>query len=298
MANHSQQLNATSFLPFFSSSECIAWLSVFAMEAVAIVMLNTVTIIVYLKERSLRKRRMYLVINQAVADMFIGASVFIDWWSLGRVCDFWKINPLSKPFYVIVSVLSVVFDTASLVNLAAISLERTHATFRPFKHRLIKKKIFGAAVAIVWITAGLISTTLVLQLLQLFELHIFPFLQYSVILFCLFVIVACYSSMAIKVVCGSQPHHHVASRRERKLTKTLFIVTVLSLLLTLPIIILRIYSLVVSPTLLMIWGGTYIRLDYSLLLLFCSNTLVNPVLYALRMPEFKRALFSFLNCRS
>ena len=294
MANHSQQLNATSFLPFFSASECIARLSVFAMEAVAIVTLNTVTIIVYLEERSLRKRRMYLVINQAVADMFIGASVFIDCWSLGRVCDFWKINPSSKPFYVLVSVLSVVFDTASIINPAAISLERTHATFHPFKHRLIKKKIFGAAVAIVWITAGLISTTLVLQLLQLFELHIFPFLQYSVILFCLFLIVACYSSMAIKVVCGSQPHHHVASRRERKLTKTLFIVTVLSLLLTLPIIFLRIYSLVVSPTLLMIWGRTYIRLDYSLLLLFCSNTLVNPVLYTLRMPEFKRALFLFL----
>ncbi|XP_074634148.1 alpha-2Db adrenergic receptor-like [Acropora palmata] len=298
MANHSQQLNATSFFPFFSASECIAWLSVFAMEAVAIVTFNTLTIIVYLKERSLRKRSMYVVINQAVADMFVGASVFIDCWSLGRVCDFWKINPLSKPFYVLVSVLSVVFDTASLINLAAISLERMHATFRPFKHRLIKKKIFGAAVAIVWITAGLISTTLVLQLLQLFELHIFAFLQYSVILFCLFVIVACYSSMAIKVVCGSHPHHHVASRRERKLTKTLFIVTVVSLLLTLPIIILRTYSSVVSPTLLMIWGRTYLRLDYALLLLFCSNTLVNPVIYTLRMPEFKRALFSFLNCRS
>ena len=298
MANHSQQLNATSFFPFFSASECIAWLSVFAMEAVAIVTFNTLTIIVYLKERSLRKRSMYLVINQAVADMFVGASVFIDCWSLGRVCDFWKINPLSKPFYVLVSVLSVVFDTASLINLTAISLERMHATFRPFKHRLIKKKIFGAAVAIVWITAGLISTTLVLQLLQLFELHIFAFLQYSVILYCLFVIVACYSSMAIKVVCGSHPHHHVASRRERKLTKTLFIVTVVSLLLTLPIIILRIYSLVVSPTLLMIWGRTYLRLDYALLLLLCSNTLVNPVIYTVRMPEFKRALFSFLNCRS
>ena len=298
MPNHSQQQNATSFFPLFSLSECIVWLSVFGMEAVAIVTLNALTIIVYLKECSLRKRGMYLVINQAVADIFVGAIVFMFFWTLGTYCELWTTNRLSKPFSVLFCALYVVFETASMINLAAISLERTHATFRPFKHRLIKKKIFGAAVAIVWITAGLLSTTLVLQLLQLFELHIFPFLQYSVILFCLFIIVVSYSSMAIKFVCGSQPHHHGATGTERKLTKTLFIVTVASLLLTLPIIILRIYALVVHPALLMIWFRTYIRLDYSLLLLFGGNTLVNPVLYTFRMPEFKRTLFSFFNCRS
>ena len=295
MANHSQQLNATSFFPLLSASECIAWVSVFAMEAVAIVTLNTLTIIIYLKERSLRKRSMYLVINQAVADMFVGASVFMDCWAIGSYCEPWTINTLSIPFAVVIMVLWSVLDTASIINLAAISLERTHATFRPFKHRVIKKKIFGAAVAIVWITAGLISTILVLEL---FELDLFAFLQYSVILFSLLVIVVSYSSMAIGIVCGSQPHHLVASRRKRKLTETLFIVTVASLLLTLPIIILRIYSLVVFPTLLMIWGRTYSRLNYSLLLLFFGNTLVNPVLYAFRMPEFRKALFSFFNCRS
>ncbi|XP_044170958.1 neuropeptide FF receptor 2-like [Acropora millepora] len=294
MAIHSQQQNATSFFPLFSPSECIAWLSVFGMDAVAILTLNALTIIVYLKERSLCKRSMYLLINQAVADMFVATSVFMVFWSLGGHCDFWTINRLSNPFGDVINALRVVFETASIINLAAISLERTHATFRPFKHRLIKKKIFGAAVAIVWITAGLISTILVLKL---FELDIFAFLQYSVILFCLLVIVVSYSSMGIEIVCGSQPHLHVASRRERKLTKTLFIVTVASLLLTLPIIILRIYSLVVSHTLRMIWGRTYWRLNYSLLLLFFGNTLVNPVLYAFRMPEFRRALFSFFNCR-
>ncbi|XP_067043836.1 trace amine-associated receptor 8a-like [Acropora muricata] len=296
MANHSQQQNATSFSPLFSPSECIAWLSVFGMDAVAILTSNALTIIVFLKERSLRKRGMYLVINQAVADMFVGAFVFMVFLILGGHCDCWTIIRLSNPFGVVINALCVVFETAPIINLAAISLERTHASFRPFKHRLIKKKIFVAAVAIVWITAGLISIILVLEL---FEIDIFAFLQYSVTLFCLLVIVVSYSSMAIEIVCGSQPHHHVASRRERKLTKTLFIVTVASLLLTLPITILRIYELVVPPaTLIMIWGRTYFRLNYSLLLLFFGNTLVNPVLYAFRMPEFRRALFAFFNCRS
>jgi len=54
------------------------------MEGAVTVTLNAVTIIVYLKERSLRKRSMYLVINQAVADMFVGAGVIPDFFYFGR----------------------------------------------------------------------------------------------------------------------------------------------------------------------------------------------------------------------
>ena len=44
---------------------------------------------------------------------------------------------------------------------------------------------------------------------------------------------------SLQIVCGKQPHCHGATNRERKLTKTLFIVTVVSSLLTLPLIIFR-----------------------------------------------------------
>ena len=251
--------------------------------------LNAVTITVYVKERSLRMRGMYLVINQAVADMFVGASMLIECENWGIICELWTINSFSIPFFVL-DFLWIVFPTASIINLAAISLERTHATFCPFKHRLIKKKIFGAAVAIVWITAGLISTNLILES---FELHIFSVLQDLIFLFCLLVIVVSYSSISIKIVCGIQPHHHGATSRERKLTKTLFIVTVVSLLLTLPSIILPTYGFFAFPTLRMIMDRTYFLLDCSLLLLFYLNSLVNPAFYTLRMPEFRKALFSF-----
>ncbi|XP_029207000.2 trace amine-associated receptor 7e-like [Acropora millepora] len=294
MANHSQQQNATSFCPFFFTSDFIAWLSVFGMEAVAIVTINALTIIVYVKERSLRKRSMYLVINQAVADMFVGVSMLIECWYWGMYCDLWTINPFSILFFVL-EFLRIVFPTASIINLAAISLERTHATFLPLKHRLIKKKIFEAVVSIVWITAGLISTSFVSQL---FEEHISVVLQASLFLFCLLVIVVSYSSISIKIVCGNQPHRHGGTSRERKLTKTLFIVTAVSLLLTLPNIILRTYAFYAFLTLQMISVRTYALLDCFFLLLFYANTLVNPAFYTLRMPEFRKALFSFFNCRS
>ena len=120
-------------------------------------------------------------------------------------------------------------------------MERTHATFRPFKHRLVKKKIFGAIAAIVWITAGAASTGLVSQFVLKSPFsnrgRVFSIIFYSTCLFCLLTIIVSYSSIAIKIVYGTQSHHRSATSRRRKLTKTLFIVTVVSLLLTLPCLI-------------------------------------------------------------
>ena len=238
MSNHSQQQNTTLSSAPLTPCECIVWLTVFGIEAVAMVTLNALGIIIYLRESSLRKRSMYLVINQAVVDMFVSGLVINFCRSLGNLCDFWAINNISIAFSVL---FNYFFPLASLLNLTAISLDRTHATFRPFKHRLVKKKIFGAVIAAVWITAGLFTTSIGLTFLDEFSTFELKdtFLPYSsFFLFCLLIILVSYSSMAIKIVCGNQPHHHGATNRERKLTKTLFIVIVVSLLLTLPYVIL------------------------------------------------------------
>ena len=155
----------------------------------------------------------------------------------------------------------------------------------------------------VWITAGLFTTGVVLffrdRLSAFNESKDIKLTYYSSFLFCLLIIAVSYSSIAIKIVCGNQPHHHGATNRERKPTNTLFIVTVVSLLLTLPYVIFRIHFLVsVLSFKTMISSRAWFRLYLSVLSLLFGNSFVNPVLYTFRMPEFKRALFSLLGCRS
>ena len=301
MANHSQQQYTNIALVLLTPSECIAWLAIFGIEGVAMVALNALEIIVYIKERSLRQRNMYLVINQAVADMFVGGFVIIRCWFLGSRCDLWAI-PSSTAFFMHAITFYFFFPLASLLNLTAISLDRTHATFRPFQHRLVKKKIFGVVIVAVWITAGLFTASIVgtfFNRLSAFKESIHIYLSYfSIFLFCLFIILVSYSSIAIKIVCGNQPHHHGATNRERKLTKTLFIVTVASLLLTLPYVIFQIHSLVSVLAVRSIYTKTWIRLALPAHFLFFANSFVNPVLYSFRMPVFKRALFALVGCRS
>ena len=156
MAGYDWERNKTSLVDWFSPAECIAWSTLFGMEAVVIAMLNTLTIFIYLKERSLRKRSMYLVINLAVADMFVGAgSAIIECLLLGNDCGLWTIDNFNQPPALVITVLQRSFPLASIANLAAISFERTQATFRPFKHRLIGKKTFLAATVAIWMAAGL-----------------------------------------------------------------------------------------------------------------------------------------------
>ena len=286
MDNSSNQQNGTqneTSFPWLSSSECIAWLTVLMTESVAIVTLNILTIIVFIKNRSLRKRSMYLVINLAVADMFVGGcSKIITFVSLGEVCYFWDKRRLPQLAFMYIQYL---FPSTSLTNLAAISLERAHATFRPFRHRIIKKWEFGFIITIIWVTSGLLPTAIYLLPESLSHNYIWILFNG----FCLFVICVSYVSIAVKISCGAHPQHHGATTRERKLTKTLFIVTVVSLLLWLPytiIIVLWFYLPSFLPK------RVYFHLSGAFIVLFYANSLVNPVLYAVRMPDFKRALVS------
>ena len=265
---------------------CIGLLTALGIEAVAIVTLNALAIIVFLKERRLRKRSLYLTISLAVADM-LNAWTLIFWiLSLGNDCNIFVFDPVK-----IAGASPVYSPAVSTINLTAISLERVHATFHPFKHRLVKKKVFGAAVAAVWFTAALL-TVIILEGDSAGAGAYFSFL-----LCCPFIILLSYTSIAIKFYCGTHPQHHGAISGERKLTKSLFIVTVVSLILLLPGLITLVFGHFSS------WENdknshqTRWLLGYSLVFLFCANCFINPLLYAFKMPEFKRALLLLLRCR-
>jgi len=113
------------------------------------------------------------------------------------------------------------------------------------------------------------------------------------VLICLLIICVPYTSIATKVRCGAQPQHHGAASRERKLTMTLLIVTVVSLLLCLPHIIWKYVSYIGNYA---IWQSLSItvayHLDNALFVLIYANSFANPILYAIRIPEYRSALLA------
>ena len=272
-----------------SRPECFTWLSLLITESIIIVTFNVVTIIIFMRNRSLRTRGMYLVINLAVADTmsraFSECMVFVY---LGGRCDFWKYN-LTGNWKELSVAMQLLFPVSSIADIVAISLQQLHAIFRPFQHRVIKKWVYGVAIAIVWIAAALIST---LQHLKIN--HLTLWISFTSI--CLFTICVSYTLTALKFFRGRNIQHHGSSIRDRKLTVTLVIVTLVSLLLWLPYVMCS-FLLITSANFRSLPDPLLFRLNFSLMVLYYANSLVNPIMYAIRMPEFKRALISLLRCQ-
>ena len=278
-----------------SLSECIPWMTVGLAESVAIVTLNLCTIIVLMRNRNLRKRSTYLMINLAVIDMFVGGCVVFDlFYLVGVFCNLWEWHFTEYWASFFIQILFL-FPIGSLTNITSIALERVHATFFPFRHHVLKKWVYGLIIAVVWVTSGLTSVVF-FALLDLFEEIQYAF--YSDLTFmsiCLFIICISYTSIVIKVRCGAQPQHHGAASRERKLTMTLLIVTVVSLLLYLPYVL---FFFVFFSNKLDISRSERIHFNYALLFLFYANSLVNPILYAIRMPEYRSAFLALFRRRT
>ena len=160
--------------------------------------------------------------------------------------------------------------------------------------------MFGGAVALIWVTAGLYSIAFeVIWKLgdqnQVLYLVVSYFSFFSI---CLFFIFVSHFSIAIKINCGAHPRHHGAASRENKLTKTLFIMTVVSSMLWLPFVVLLYLFWLGDSSVTSLSLSTYFRLKHAFVFLFYANSLVNPILYTFRIPELKRALVSLLRCRS
>ena len=276
----------------FSSSECITWLAVFLTMSVAIVIVNLLLIVFFFLNCSLRTRAMYLVINLTIADMFVGGFSHFALFRLLSLysCDIVKMN-LSQELNVIIRILYLWFPLTSLTNIAVISLDRMHATIRPFRHRLIKKWVYGVTIAGVWVLAAMVSTAiLILKQYGKERLYRFYFLR-SYCCLCLLVICVSYSSIVVKFLCGAHPQHHGAANRQRKLTVTLFIMTIVSLLMCLPYAVLTFLSTQSFTSIMKFLSiQELIRLHFSLVILYFMNSLVNPIVYTFRIPQFRKAL--------
>ena len=273
-----------------SLSECIPWMAVGVAECIAIVSINLCTIVVFMKNPAFRMRSTHLLINLAVIDMLAGVFVMYGlFYLVGAHCDVWKSRLTDHEGWAnnLPEIFSEFFPICSLSNITIIALERMHATYRPFMHRLLKKSVYRIVIAIVWITASFIVIGHTL-LVQYGDPSIRYFLLISFIGLCLLIILVAYVSIVIKVRCGAQVQHHGAASRERKLTMTLLIVTVVSLLVYLPFVILR--SVFSSELTKGLSFSEYLHLFNVMLAFFYANHLVNPILYAIRKPEYRSAL--------
>lgn len=269
-------------------------------ECLCIVILNIITIIVVVKQRQLQRRSTYLIIHLAIVDLLVGAisgPLQID---RHRVdCDLGSHSASNVWSGHVKFALLHLFSFTSLFNLVFVSLERLHATFCPFRHRFVKKWIYGVIITVIWLTTtARESVQIVLTEKRMSATFLDSVLYVPFYLISVFLICVCYILIVVKVRCSRHPYHHgAASLRERKLTGTSLIIALVSLLCYLPVMTLSAMQSYNAKLFLDLSQRSYFHLRMTVLLTFLANSIVNPLIYALRLPGFRVGV-SQIFCRT
>ena len=272
----------------FSEKEERFWNATFVIEIIVVFLLNAFTLAIYARTRHLRKRSTFLIINLTVADLLVGTVVglspILEPASPER--DLENKQAFSWQSFLYLTLYEL-FVVASLGNISLISLERLHATLFPFRHCLVGKRVYLTIILCSWSIALTLSSVTALRYLRSSPAYLYVFASYIVLIV---LILTLSNAIIISAVKNNplSPNAGPALSTERKLTVTLLIVTVVSFLTILPGVIWTIitHGIIIRSKLC---PAAFYRITNLFIALYLFNSIVNPLIYAVRMQEFRKA---------
>jgi len=266
-----------------SKAEGVALCAAFIFSFLFIVVGNLLTLVLFAVNRNLRKRSLFLVIIMAFADLMLGMlSLPIYIYIVGRSFQLWN-GGWPIPLSIFYRIVDIFFSQASLISAAFISGERFYAIYWPFKHRTLSMRTYRFIIFTVWALTLLISTLWsTLFFLISFKRAVYVWTPYVLIL--TFIICGCNIGIWRKI-----RHGTIASQQQnrdslnKRLTKTLIFISSLVWLSWLPLVIfnylIHVYDVQIPD-----------KYYHMVNVINYSNSFANPVVYALRIPEFREAL--------
>ena len=256
------------------------WPAVCITQLMMVFIINAFTLVVFTRSRHLRRRNTYLIMNLTVADLLIAAVSGPE-----AILFFIPNKRPKRGLGVLYLIISDMCWIASLGNLVLISLERLHATLYPFWHCLVGKRTYYMIIIFSWF--GALTLACGLQISRMNDVPLadrYPWVIY--IFLTLAILTTCYVIIISKFI--RKPHVQQLGSvmsAERKLSVTLFIVSAASIITLLPWLIIICIAINsnrhswTTPT-----SFRIVQAFYSL------NSILNPVIYAIRLSEFRRAL--------
>ena len=257
------------------------WIAVFSTEYIAILTINVFTIIVFTSSRHLRKRTTYLIISLTVADLLVGAVT-----GPMELYYYPESNPGTgfswKDFCLLT--LYNIFPVSSLANLSLIALERLHATLYPFRHCLIEKWAYYIIIFGCWLVALLFA--IVMAVLYHYVKVAPRYVWISHIVLTLLILTISYVIIIVNVKSNPPPQPLGLLASDRKLSVTLFMVTIASVLSILPY---AVYSFIPEGIYNQYDTTIQSHITYTFSTLYYASSVVNPFIYAVRMQEFRKS---------
>lgn len=261
----------------------IPWIVILGVETLIIILGNIVTIIIFWKQRSQLKQTSLFLINLTVADLMVGIgnieSVVIE------IHKNFMTSSSCESLWGDYVVSEELFGCASIGFLALISLERLYAMVWPLRIRTTSTRKYVLSLGVVWLLSGTVAVAQLGTAATLITEDIFIWFVTMYLFVCLTIISCAYPAVwffSRKEDPRLPPNRY---KRNKELAKTLFIVTLLSLITWLPFTVVHNLQFTLKGN-VAIWPVFHDVTQFLQL----ANSFINPVVYCFRMPLFRRSL--------
>ena len=272
-------------LPLAMESDLlIVWSVAFAVTGIIVIVINSLTLYSFSKNKLLQTRRHFMIINLTVADLLFGVTGMSS-------AVFYLLNP-SDISFCLFAILNMFTKLACLITLCLIAIERMHAIVWPLRHQVLGCGIYKAALVLSWILSAVAATTSIVSVYtynSVLAESILPVLIAAGII----TMFTSYISIWVSVHRRKKDKHNTASNQDKGLAITLLLVAgTFVVTFVIPVLYMSIshlcscYKPSLSVTLL-----TYLAP--------ALESVINPVIYCFRIPGFQDKLklkMVTLNC--
>ena len=260
-------------LPLAMESELlIVWSVAFAVTGIIVIVINSLTLYSFTKNKLLQTRRHFMIINLTVADLLFGATGMSS-------AVFYLLNP-SDISFCLFGILNMFTKLACLITLCLIAIERMHAIVWPLRHHVLGFGVYKTALVLSWILSAVAATTSIVSLYTYNSVLILPVLIAAGII----TVITSYISIWVSVHRRKKDKHNTATNQDKGLAITLLLVAgTFVVTWVIPVLYMSIshlcscYKPSLSVTLL-----TYLAP--------ALDSVINPVIYCFRIPGFQDKL--------
>lgn len=257
-----------------------------AVLGAIIILGNFASIITFIKTQSLRRRSHYLIISLSAADLLVGVVAFM-------LLYYFLTGAKLNAYAFALDFLDTLTAMTSVLTLSAISVERFSAILFPFRHRMLRFRVYVALSSFPWILGTCLAVMNIISHFKRAVYYTFMHFSFVIIALALLTILISYISMGCKMRRQSNLSVQNQNRalRDKKLVITLLIVTLSSLVTWMPLQGYSFVKILCRKCPLPDSNDVFIMK----FLQFCNSGL-NLFIYMVRMTEF-RVAFLAIFCR-
>jgi len=260
------------------------WIVLFSIESLTIIVVNILSLVIFLKK--FRHLKTYiLLVNLSIADFLVGIFIIkliFRYKSEGKFrmtippCSSGVISTLSEFLYQ--GILE------SVATLALIAIERAFAVIKPLKHRVLKSRYYHLGILLTWTVSSLPTLMgITMRCQHRVSSYTLFAISFGIEVVSLAIMIVSYAAIYIKLRFYPVFQHNASTQMQMRLLKTLFIATIASIGTILPLG--TYYGYVVSCN---TCENKHDNIYNATLFLALSNSLINFLVYASKMPEFGR----------